>query len=136
MKKKVFMVILSALIAASMLSGCFLIPSRDNSSSRNNRSNRYDDDDDDYDDDYDDDDINDTLVDNDDPVFADTEWADVYIYGDDYDLKAEVTPRSGIPDDFEIYDGAEILYFVPEEKRSAVEWYMASMLLHDKGESL
>ena len=32
---------------------------------------------------------------------------------------------------FEIYDGSEILYFVPEEKRSAVDWYMASMLLHD-----
>lgn len=42
----------------------------------------------------------------------------------------------GAGENFEIYDGAEILYFVPEEKRSAVEWYMASMLLHDKGESL
>ena len=30
------------------------------------------------------------------------------------------------------YDGTQILYFVPEEKRSAVEWYMASMILHDK----
>ncbi len=37
----------------------------------------------------------------------------------------------GAGENFEIYDGAEILYFVPEEKRSAVEWYMASMLLHD-----
>ena len=25
-----------------------------------------------------------------------------------------------------------ILYFVPEEKRSAVDWYMASMILHDE----
>lgn len=33
---------------------------------------------------------------------------------------------------FEIYDGSEILFFVPEEKRSAVQWYMASMILHDK----
>ena len=33
---------------------------------------------------------------------------------------------------FELYDGAEILYFVPEEKRSAVDWYVASMILHDE----
>lgn len=33
---------------------------------------------------------------------------------------------------FEIYDGTQILYFVPEEKRSAVDWYMASMILYDK----
>ena len=32
---------------------------------------------------------------------------------------------------FEIYDGSEILFFVPEEKRSAVQWYLASMILHD-----
>lgn len=32
---------------------------------------------------------------------------------------------------FEIYDGPQILYFVPEEKRSAVDWYMTSMILHD-----
>ena len=33
---------------------------------------------------------------------------------------------------FELYNGTEILFFVPEEKRSNVDWYMASMLLHDK----
>ena len=33
---------------------------------------------------------------------------------------------------FEIYDGTEIFFFVPEEKRSAVDWYMASMILHDR----
>lgn len=33
---------------------------------------------------------------------------------------------------FEIYDGTKILFFVPEEKRSAVDWYMASKLLYDK----
>ena len=33
---------------------------------------------------------------------------------------------------FELYNGTEILFFVPEEKRSAVDWYMASMLLHDE----
>lgn len=38
----------------------------------------------------------------------------------------------GAGENFEIYDGRQILYFVPEEKRSAVDWYMASMLLHDK----
>ena len=38
----------------------------------------------------------------------------------------------GAGENFEIYDGTQILYFVPEEKRSAVDWYMASMLLHDQ----
>lgn len=37
----------------------------------------------------------------------------------------------GAGENFETYDGEVIYYFVPEEKRSAVEWYMASMLLHD-----
>lgn len=37
----------------------------------------------------------------------------------------------GAGENFEIYDGTQILYFVPEEKRSAVQWYMASMILHD-----
>lgn len=32
---------------------------------------------------------------------------------------------------FEIYDGTQIFFFVPEEKRSAVNWYMASKLLYD-----
>ena len=38
----------------------------------------------------------------------------------------------GAGENFEIYDGTQILYFVPEEKRSAVDWYMASRILHDK----
>ena len=33
---------------------------------------------------------------------------------------------------FEIYNGAEILFFVPEEKRSAIDWYIASMILYDE----
>lgn len=41
----------------------------------------------------------------------------------------------GAGENFEIYDGAEIQYFVPEEKRAAVDWYMASMILHDEAES-
>ena len=32
---------------------------------------------------------------------------------------------------FEVYNGTEIHFFVPEEKRSAVDWYMASRILHD-----
>lgn len=38
----------------------------------------------------------------------------------------------GAGENFEVYDGPEILYFVPEEKRSAVDWYMASMILYDE----
>lgn len=38
----------------------------------------------------------------------------------------------GAGENFELYDGTEILYFVPDEKRSAVDWYMASMILHDE----
>lgn len=38
----------------------------------------------------------------------------------------------GAGENFELYNGSEILYFVPEEKRSAVDWYLASMILHDE----
>lgn len=37
----------------------------------------------------------------------------------------------GAGENFEIYQGSEIFYFVPAETRSCVEWYMASMILHD-----
>ena len=33
---------------------------------------------------------------------------------------------------FEVYDGTDIYFFVPEDTREAVDWYMASMLLHDQ----
>ncbi len=33
---------------------------------------------------------------------------------------------------FELYNGTEILFFVPEEKRSAADWYLASMILYDE----
>lgn len=33
---------------------------------------------------------------------------------------------------FEVYEGSEIMFFVPEEKRSAVDWYMTSMILYDR----
>ncbi len=38
----------------------------------------------------------------------------------------------GAGENFETYKGTEIQYFVPEEKRSAVDWYMASMILYDE----
>ena len=38
----------------------------------------------------------------------------------------------GAGTNFELYDGTQIHFFVPEEKRSAVQWYMASMILHDQ----
>ena len=37
----------------------------------------------------------------------------------------------GAGQNFEIYNGTEILFFVPKEKRSCVDWYIASMLLYD-----
>ena len=42
----------------------------------------------------------------------------------------------GAGENFEVYNGSEILYFVPEERRSAVDWYMASMILHDEAQRL
>ncbi len=41
----------------------------------------------------------------------------------------------GAGENFELYNGTEILYFVPEEKRSAVDWYTASMILYDERKS-
>lgn len=38
----------------------------------------------------------------------------------------------GAGENFEIYDGSEILYFVPDERRSAVDWYLTSMALYDE----
>ena len=38
----------------------------------------------------------------------------------------------GAGENFEIYNGREILYFVPDERRSAVDWYMTSMILYDE----
>jgi hypothetical protein len=38
----------------------------------------------------------------------------------------------GAGENFEIYNGTEILYFVPNEKRSAVDWYTASKILYDR----
>ena len=41
----------------------------------------------------------------------------------------------GAGENFEIYDGSEILYFVPAERRSAVDWYLTSMILYDEAMS-
>ncbi len=38
----------------------------------------------------------------------------------------------GAGEDFEIYDGKELYYFVPEDTRSAVVWYIVSCLLKNK----
>jgi hypothetical protein len=38
----------------------------------------------------------------------------------------------GAGENFEIYDGSQIQFFVPEEKRSAVDWYIASKILYDE----
>lgn len=38
----------------------------------------------------------------------------------------------GAGENFEIYNGTQILYFVPEERCSAVDWYLASMILYDE----
>lgn len=38
----------------------------------------------------------------------------------------------GAGENFEIYNGSEILYFVPGDRRSCVRWYLTSMILHDE----
>lgn len=38
----------------------------------------------------------------------------------------------GAGEDFEIYVGKEIYYFTPEERRSCVDWYIASIILKDE----
>lgn len=40
----------------------------------------------------------------------------------------------GAGKNFEVYNGTEILYFVPKIRQSAVEWYMASKILYDAEE--
>ncbi len=41
----------------------------------------------------------------------------------------------GAGENFEIYNGEEIFYFVPEIKQSSVDWYMTSMILYDEMKS-
>lgn len=42
----------------------------------------------------------------------------------------------GAGEDFELYDGREIWYFVPDEPRSCVDWYIASGFLRDEYDRL
>jgi hypothetical protein len=42
----------------------------------------------------------------------------------------------GAGEDFEIYEGKQIWYFVPEEKRSCVLWYVVSGILKDLSENV
>lgn len=37
----------------------------------------------------------------------------------------------GAGENFEVYNGTEILFFVPQERRSAVDWYITSMIIYD-----
>lgn len=38
----------------------------------------------------------------------------------------------GAGENFELYNGKQIWYFVPQVKQSSVDWYMASMILYDE----
>ena len=40
----------------------------------------------------------------------------------------------GAGEDFEVYDGKEIWYFVPPDKRSCVKWYVASEIMKKASE--
>ncbi len=60
--------------------------------------------------------------------------------GTDFDGKVErhFSPEEiyrllfGAGEDFEIYDGKEIYYFTPEDKRCCVDWYIASCILYEE----
>ena len=56
--------------------------------------------------------------------------------GEDYDVSFSLRQAYrllfGAGENFEIYNGSEILYFVPDNRQSAVEWYMTSMILYDE----
>ncbi len=49
-----------------------------------------------------------------------------------FSLKRVYRLLFGAGENFEIYYGSEILYFVPDERRSAVDWYLTSMILYDE----
>lgn len=55
-------------------------------------------------------------------------------YEVNFSLKRIYRLLFGAGENFEIYNGSEILYFVPDERRSAVDWYLTSMILHDEAE--
>ena len=53
-------------------------------------------------------------------------------YEVNFPLKRVYRLLFGAGENFEIYNGTEILYFVPDERRSAVGWYLTSMILYDE----
>ena len=53
-------------------------------------------------------------------------------YEASFSLKRVYRLLFGAGENFEIYYGSEILYFVPDERRSAVDWYLTSMILYDE----
>ncbi len=52
-------------------------------------------------------------------------------YSVSFSLKRVYRLLFGAGENFEIYNGSEILYFVPEDKRTCVDWYIASKILYD-----
>ena len=48
-----------------------------------------------------------------------------------FDMKIIYRLLFGAGEDFEIYEGKQIYFFVPEELRSAVKWYVASEILKE-----
>lgn len=57
----------------------------------------------------------------------DGETVDVHV-----PLKQAYRLLFGAGENFEIYQGTKIWYFVPEVKQSAVDWYLTSMILYDE----
>lgn len=57
----------------------------------------------------------------------DGEAADIH-----FPLKQIYRLLFGAGENFEVYSGSQIHYFVPEVKQSAVDWYMTSMILYDE----
>ena len=53
-------------------------------------------------------------------------------YSVSFTLKRLYRLLFGAGENFEIYNGPEILYFVPADKRSCVDWYIVSKLLYDE----
>jgi hypothetical protein len=42
----------------------------------------------------------------------------------------------GAGENFEIYNGREICFFVPTDGRSAVDWYIASRIIKDETDTV
>ncbi len=53
-------------------------------------------------------------------------------YSVSFSLKRVYRLLFGAGENFEIYNGSEILYFVPKDKRTCVDWYITSRILYDE----